>query len=45
MKHKIKRKLVCVKVIKVKSVPRKEREACCQEVNLMQRLTHPNIVG
>jgi hypothetical protein len=45
MKHKTKRRLVCVKVIKIKNVPRKEREACCLEVNLLQRLNHPNIVG
>ena len=45
MKHVVKRRLVCVKVIKINKVPRKEREACCQEVELMQRLCHPNIVG
>jgi hypothetical protein len=45
MRQKDRKRLVCVKVIKIKNVPRKEREACCQEVNLLQRLNHPNIVG
>lgn len=45
MRHKLERKLMCVKVIKIKSIPRKEREACRTEVELMKRLHHPNIVG
>jgi hypothetical protein len=36
---------VYVQVIKIKNVPKKERQACCLEVNLLQRLNHPNIVG
>jgi serine/threonine protein kinase len=31
MRHLIERKLVCVKVIKIKNIPRKEREACKME--------------
>ena len=34
-----------LKVIKLKGIPPKEREACRNEVMLMQRLTHPNIVA
>ncbi|KAJ8606278.1 hypothetical protein CTAYLR_010324 [Chrysophaeum taylorii] len=45
MRHKVERQLVCVKVIKVKNIPRKEREACRMEVALLKRLNHPNIVG
>lgn len=35
----------CLKVIKLKGIPPKEREACRNEVMLMQRLQHPNIVA
>ena len=45
MRHKRSRKLVCVKVIKIKDVPKKERDACRTEIQLLQRLQHPNIVG
>lgn len=41
----VERQLVCVKVIKVKNIPKKEREACRMEVSLLKRLNHPNIVG
>jgi len=39
-----KRELLCVKVMKIKSLPKKEREACRTEVSLMKKLGHPNIV-
>ena len=29
--------MVCVKVIKLKNIPRKEREACKKEVDLLRR--------
>lgn len=45
MRNRNERKLVCVKVIKIKNIPRKEREACNMEVDLLKRLNHPNIVG
>ena len=45
MRHRIERALMCVKVIKVKNIPKKEREACRMEVGLLKRLQHPNIVG
>lgn len=45
MRHKVERCLVCVKVIKIKNIPKKEREACRMEVGLLKRLNHPNIVG
>ena len=45
MRHRVERKLYCVKVIKIKNIPRKEREACRVEVELLRRLNHPNIVG
>lgn len=45
MRQKDARKLVCVKVIKLKNIPRKEREACKAEVSLLRRLNHPNICG
>jgi NIMA (never in mitosis gene a)-related kinase 1/4/5 len=45
MRHKGERKLYCMKVIKIKNLPRKEREACRIEVDLLKRLHHPNIVG
>ena len=37
--------LVCIKMIRVKGIPKKEREACRTEVKLMQKLQHPNICG
>ncbi|CAM9361239.1 unnamed protein product, partial [Phaeothamnion confervicola] len=37
--------LVCVKVIKIKHIPQKEREGCRTEVELLKRLHHPNIVS
>ena len=43
MRQKDVRKLVCVKVVKLKGIPRKEREACKAEVSLLRRLNHPNI--
>jgi NIMA (never in mitosis gene a)-related kinase len=45
MRHKRERKLMCVKVIKIKNIPKKEREACRTEVDLLKRLNHPNIVS
>jgi serine/threonine protein kinase len=45
MRQRDERQLVCVKVIKIKNIPRKEREACKMEVDLLRRLNHPNIVG
>lgn len=37
MRQKRERQLVCVKVIKLKNIPRKEREACKKEVDLLRR--------
>jgi len=45
MRQRRERRLVCVKVVKVKNIPRKERESCKLEVDLLRRLHHPNIVG
>jgi len=45
MRHRLERKLVCIKVVRIKNLPKKEREACRMEVELMRRLNHPNIVG
>mmetsp|Transcript_23817 Transcript_23817/g.66960 ORF Transcript_23817/g.66960 Transcript_23817/m.66960 type:complete len:997 (-) Transcript_23817:29-3019(-) len=45
MRHRQERTLQCVKVIKIKNIPKKEREACRAEVQLMKRLRHPNIVA
>ena len=44
MRDKSKRKLICVKVIKIKNIPKKERDATKMEVDLLRRLNHPNIV-
>ena len=44
MRDKIRRALVCVKVIKIRNIPKKEREATRMEVDLLRRLNHPNIV-
>lgn len=44
MRDKVRRKFVCVKVIKIKNIPKKEREATKMEVDLLRRLHHPNIV-
>lgn len=44
MRDKIKRNFVCVKIIKIKNIPKKEREATKVEVDLLKRLHHPNIV-
>lgn len=45
MRDKVKRNFVCVKIIKIKNIPKKEREATKLEVDLLKRLHHPNIVG
>jgi NIMA (never in mitosis gene a)-related kinase 1/4/5 len=45
MKSKTTRDLVCTKVIKLKNIPKKEQEACRNEVELLRRMVHPNIVG
>ena len=34
-----------LKVIKLLGMPQKERDSCRNEVQLMQRLQHPNIVA
>jgi serine/threonine protein kinase len=44
MRDKLRKKFVCVKIIKIKNIPRKEREATKVEVELLKRLNHPNIV-
>lgn len=44
MRDKGKRNLVCVKIIKIKNIPKKERDATKMEVDLLRRLHHPNIV-
>jgi hypothetical protein len=44
MRDKVRRKFVCVKVIKIKNIPKKERDATKVEVDLLRRLHHPNIV-
>ena len=44
MKDKVRRGLVCVKMIKIKNIPKKEREATRMEVDLLRKLNHPNIV-
>jgi serine/threonine protein kinase len=44
MRDKVRRNFVCVKVIKIKNIPKKEREATKVEVDLLRRLHHPNIV-
>lgn len=44
MRDKAKRSFVCVKIIKIKNIPKKEREATKVEVDLLKRLHHPNIV-
>ena len=44
MRDKVRRTFVCVKVIKIKNIPKKEREATKMEVDLLRRLHHPNIV-
>ena len=44
MRHIKQRELCCVKVMKIKNLPKKERENCRTEVELMKRLVHPNIV-
>ena len=45
VRHLKERKNYCMKVIKLTNIPKKERDACRHEVRLMQRLSHPNIVG
>lgn len=44
MRDKVKRSFACVKIIKIKNIPKKEREATKVEVDLLRRLNHPNIV-
>ena len=44
MRDKAQRKLLCVKSIKIKNIPKKERDATKMEVDLLRRLHHPNIV-
>jgi NIMA (never in mitosis gene a)-related kinase len=45
MRQRKDRKLVCVKTINVRGIPKKERDACKMEVALLKKLDHPNIVG
>lgn len=45
MRDKVKRNFVCVKIIKIKNIPKKERDATKMEVDLLRKLNHPNIVG
>lgn len=45
MRHKGERKHYVMKVIKLKGIPKKERDSCRNEVALLQRLNHPNIVA
>lgn len=44
MRDRQKRIQVCVKVIKIRNMPQKERVATQMEVDLLRRLCHPNIV-
>lgn len=37
MRHRTERRLVCAKIIKIKNIPRKEREACRTEVRCKER--------
>lgn len=37
--------VLCGQVIKLKNIPPKEQEACKNEVELLSRMCHPNIVG
>lgn len=39
------RPCVTNQVIKLKNIPAKEHEACRNEVELLRRMCHPNIVG
>jgi serine/threonine protein kinase len=45
VKHATEGRSYVMKVIKLKGIPPKEREACRNEVMLMKRLAHPNIVA
>lgn len=40
MRHRQQRRLVCAKIIKIKNIPRKEREACRTEVFLQLMCTY-----
>lgn len=44
MRDRSRRIQVCVKVIKIRNMPAKERDATQMEVDLLRRLCHPNIV-
>lgn len=44
MRDKAKKSLLCVKVIKMKNMQKKEKDATRMEVDLLRRLHHPNIV-
>lgn len=45
VRHVAEAKSYVLKVIKLKGMPAKEKEACHSEVKLMKRLRHPNIVA
>jgi len=45
VKHKVERKLYCLKTIKLEGIPESERRACQMEVKLLTTMQHPNIVG
>ena len=39
------RALYCAQVIRLKNIPTKEQVACRNEVEMLRRMCHPNIVG
>ncbi len=45
MKNKVTEQLVCSKVMKLKNMKKEEQNARRNEVELMKRMAHPNIVG
>ena len=45
VRHRKERKHYCMKVVKLQGMAKKDRDECMHEVQLMQRLQHPNIVG
>ena len=45
VKHRRDKKQYCLKIIRLNNVSKKERESCRHEVQILQRMLHPNIVG
>ena len=45
VKHRRDKKQYCLKIIRLTNVSKKERESCRHEVQILQRMLHPNIVG